>query len=491
MSIYILLVIMMLVIIGCSIAYPRRRLISWQLVVGTLAGSAIFFAAVLLWRKYYASFRRLSFLYWICLLGLGVALFAVSLNRLGNTRALIDYMQVYSAAVDMALGKEPENAYYFHIYSNNYQPALLLSALFQVADILHVSREHFVLLISIFQVLLTVWACGFLTEKDGCKMWRFPILVAFAAFLPLWGMTSAFYTDTMSFGLGVQALAWGRFSRQLKRENCVGRMLLWLFAGVCVALGMAWKITTVTMLLAYVMVLCWQKAWTRDSIKNGGAILIAAIACTLGLNVWTDSHALAQEAEKTSNPVISWVALGMGDDGAYSTNYEFGYALNALETREQKETFSVQYIQEHMKECFSLEHFVKKLCRNYADGYTGVDDFFYCDIDDETMMWDLFGAYGKYYWRTSQYCFCYIAVIYVSFLLGLLCCLKRLKRGEELPLMLMVCQLAFAGMFCFLMVWEANNRQLYNQMPYFVVGAMMSMALFAADMRACFTRQNK
>lgn len=126
---------------------------------------------------------------------------------------------------------------------------------------------------------------------------------------------------------------------------------------------------------------------------------------------------------------------------------------------------------------------MKKLCCNYADGYTGVDNFFYCDIDDETVLWDLLGAYGKYYWRTSQYCFCYIAVIYVAFLLGLLGCLKRLKRGEELPLMLMVCQLAFAGMFCFLMVWEANNRQLYNQMPYFILGAIMSMSLFASDVR--------
>lgn len=365
--IYVLMVIMMLVIIGCSIAYPRRRLISWQLVVGTLAGSAIFFVAVLLWRKYYVAFHRFSFFYWICLLGLGVALFAASLNRLDNTRALVDYAQVYSAAADMALGKEPENAYYFRIYSNNYQPALLLSVLFRAADILRVSRQHFTLIISIFQVLLTVWACGFLTEKDGCKMWRFPILVAFAAFLPMWGMTSAFYTDTMSFGLGIQTLAYWKLSRRLKRENRVGRLLLWLLAGACVALGMAWKITTVTILLSYVMVLCWQRGWTGDKLRSAGVILTAAIACTLGLNVWADSHLLAQEAEKTSNPIISWVALGMRDDGSYYTNREFGNALNLMETREEKEAFAIQYMQEHVDESFSggafCEKAVLQLCR--------------------------------------------------------------------------------------------------------------------------------
>ena len=44
--------------------------------------------------------------------------------------------------------------------------------------------------------------------------------------------------------------------------------------------------------------------------------------------------------------------------------------------------------------------------------------------------------------------------------------------------MLVICQLAFVGTLLFLMLWEANSRQLYNQMPGLLLGSVLSLAYF-------------
>ena len=76
------------------------------------------------------------------------------------------------------------------------------------------------------------------------------------------------------------------------------------------------------------------------------------------------------------------------------------------------------------------------------------------------------------------------------FLLGVVSCIYNTIQGKEIPLMLMICQLAFAGMFLFLMFWEANSRQLYNQMPGMILGSMMSLGYFMDTIRGKSVENN-
>lgn len=470
-----------MLIIGLSIAYPRNRLISWHMAFGTVAGTILFVFAVMLWNKLYPIVRKATALYWICLCGFGIALFVCSLNRLNNYQTLVDYSQVYHAAKDVAAGIQPENAYYFRRYSNNYKPMLLLALLFRMADLLGIAQPYFTLAISVLEVVLTVWACGYLLSKGDDKKWRFPTLIAFVAFLPVWAMTSAFYTDTMSFGLAVQALAYVKKALAVKQRNKAGYFILSIAAGACVVLAIAWKITAIVILIAYGIVVILKKGNGRK--KECLPFLVAIVLSYVLLNAWVGTYELSKEIKHTSNPIISWVALGMTGDGSWGNNSDYGDTLNSLLTKEEKTDFSISYMQEHWDECFSTTHFQKKLCCNFADGNLGTRDFFYIENDDGTLLWHLFSPWGKYYWRTSQYCFCYMSVIYVSFLLGMMRCIGMLKRREEIPDLLMACQLGFLGIFAFLMVWEANNRQLYNQMPYFIIGAIMSMDLVVSKFK--------
>ena len=73
--------------------------------------------------------------------------------------------------------------------------------------------------------------------------------------------------------------------------------------------------------------------------------------------------------------------------------------------------------------------------------------------------------------------FCYIAMMYLVGFVGAVMAVIRLVRRKEIPPVKMVADLAFMGLFIFLMIWESNNRQLYNMLPMMAVGTYMNIVL--------------
>lgn len=484
---YAIVTVIIAGILIISLLYPKNHLIPRQMLVCTVLATAIFIGGMVIWNKIYPKVRNLSAIYWIGLTAFGIALYITSLCRIDNRYTLVDYTQIYDAACSLADGREIGNTYYFKIYSNNIQPMLLLSVLFRMADLLSVSRFHFVLAVSVLQVVMTVWSAGCLLEGENCKKWRFPILLLFSACLPIWGMTSAFYTDAMSFGLcmiaGVCMKKAIMFKRKcLDKQNGKAAMYLkWqcmyiglsALAGALVVLAMTWKITAIFLMIAYGVSVILNIH--KHRIKNYIPFLAFALFFYLALNCATNSLELVKEAKQTANPVMSWVALGMKDEGGWNSNREFIDSINLMSSTKEKVTATNQYIRENWKEFFNGEHLVKKLARNFANGNLGVYEFLFIEYDDGALLWDMFSPWGKYYWRTSQYCFSYIAMLYVAFLLGAVYCFVQTIKGKSVPTILMTFQISFMGLFIFLMIWEANNRQLYNQMPVFITGAVQSL----------------
>lgn len=71
------------------------------------------------------------------------------------------------------------------------------------------------------------------------------------------------------------------------------------------------------------------------------------------------------------------------------------------------------------------------------------------EYSDGTLLWEMFSPWGKYYWRTCQYCFCYLVSMYVLLLIGMILSLRNIIRDQEPPVMLMICQLGFVGIVVF------------------------------------------
>ncbi|MFR8791978.1 hypothetical protein [Gallintestinimicrobium sp.] len=125
----------------------------------------------------------------------------------------------------------------------------------------------------------------------------------------------------------------------------------------------------------------------------------------------------------------------------------------------------MEYIRENRSEFWNPVHLRKKASYNFANGNLGASAFLNVEYSDGTLLWEMFSPWGKYYWRTCQYCFCYLVSMYVLLLIGMILSLRNIIRDQEPPVMLMICQLGFIGIVVFLMFWEASGRQMYNQMP--------------------------
>lgn len=454
--------------------YPQNHLISRQMMLGTAAFTAILLTVGGLWNKIYTTMGKKTVLYLMALAVFGVLLYITALSRQGNENTLVDYTYVYRDAMNLATGGKLEYTDYFVTYSNNLKPMLLLSVWFRVAVLLGISAFHFVLLRNVLLVLLVVWACGYLTERDGDVRWRFPILLAFAFLLPLWEMVSVFYTDSMSFGLGVLALAALRKAGRAG-ENRSG--VLWpVLAGLATVLAITWKITAIIPLIAGAMIALWKRA--KINRRVAGQFVAAVVVFGVGINLWANTYELTEKAAVTANPVISWVALGMKEDGSWTNNTELVEQMYQFSTKEEKQQYCVEYIRENKADFFNVEHLRKKASYNFANGNLGASAFLNVEQNDQTLLWEMFSPWGKYYWRTCQYCFCYLVSFYVLLLLGMIFGLCDTIRDREVPALLMICQLGFFGIVFFLMFWEASARQLYNQMPGILLGGILSIDYF-------------
>lgn len=471
---YSILIAFMLLLLWTVLRYPGNHLIPWQMALGVAAATVLLLAAGAAWNKIYTVTGRRNSLYAAALVLFGVLLYVVSLSRQGNENTLLDYTYVYRDALNLANGRELEDTNYFLTYSNNLKPMLLLSVLFRMALLMDVSPFYFVLLRNVILVMLVACACGYLAERNGDTCWRFPILLAFVFLLPMWEMTAVFYTDSMSFGMGILGLA---FLKLAAASSGKRRQTLWalLAAGMAVLAG-TWKITVIIPLIACAVILLWQRVLVdrRVTLLFGGFVVILGVA----LQLWANSYEITKEASETANPVISWVALGMKEDGSWTNNREFVDHMYEFSTRQEKQQYSMEYIRENRSEFWNPVHLRKKASYNFANGNLGASAFLNVEYSDGTLLWEMFSPWGKYYWRTCQYCFCYLVSMYVLLLIGMILSLRNIIRDQEPPVMLMICQLGFIGIVVFLMFWEASGRQMYNQMPGILLGSVLSIEYF-------------
>ncbi len=469
---YILFSIQMLLITVLSFASPSYGLFRLPLLVETLVACALFGSMILLWthlsmqkkRSDKASDR-------ICLIVIAVFLILLTVAAIihGNYYDVAgDYEFMYISANELARGNELEGKLrnYFLVFGNNTRSMLILSNLFKLGYLLG-GREYIPALIRnlllIFGSLLSV---GYLLKHDRLKRYRIPVVLMFALCLPVYSFTPTYYTDSASLGLGVIALALLLKSIESKSKFRYGYGIL---AAFFTAWGITEKITTIIPLIAGIMAMVILR-----KIKPAATVFFCGMMCVFLFvtDLWAARYPIDAESKEMANPILSWVALGMHGDGSFIDNVEFSESLAEMKSKEEKITYTREYMREHFQEAFSLEHIRKKITVSYAEGTFHASDYLTKSGDSHDFVWEYLHLYGKYVWRGRQYCFIYIALIYIFLFLGGLVTTIRLVRGGSVSFIKFAGDLSFMGIFLFLLLWEASNRQLYNQFP------MMLLALF-------------
>lgn len=461
--VYFVLSCILAFVLLVSLLSPQNNLIPWQMLLGTLLFSAIFLglmrweSQVALWKEHRKGWH------WIAPLGYGVALYGICWLNGNRNHTLADYAAVYQCALEIAGGQQLSFPHYFEVYGNNVMPALFLSIPFRLAAFFSVSEFSVTLFFSVAGVLLSMWSVGELLSQKGKESPRIWAFLLMAACLPIYVHTGVFYTDGMSFGWGVIALALLKKAYGLEK----GRGLFAALAGFAAIYGAQWKMTACIPLIAAACVLAVCQSWRRWKTLAGFALF--ALVTLLLLHVWSSEYPFAAASRTTSNPLSSWVAMGLKGDGSWNESKAFVDEINEMETKAQKKEFARQYFLENLPEAFTWQHVFRKTRRNFASGMLGCSDFLGTS-SDETLTWEMFQPWGAYYWRTSQVTFCYMGMIYLVFFLGCVKSLWKLMRHETVPPWKIVADVSFLGIFLFLSLWESNNRQLYNQIPVLVLG---------------------
>lgn len=485
--VFVVMAVCMAAILVVGIRHPANHLISWQMAVGIFVGTVLVLVLVLLWEKWVLArpFQVLGGkLYPVLLLGYGSFIYLLSFFHRNSPGSFVDYSVVYNAAMQLAESGEITDAGYFLIYPNNFKLALYLGALFRAAIAVGFEDPYyFVLAIGVVQVLAAVWATDYLLRSvPRYEIYRIPLFAGYMFMLPIYANTQAFYTDQMSFWQAVCALACFLYAHRHCGDRKIFSVALAGFAGGLCAFGYTVKATALIPVIAAVIVYILVYLPSGEKEKKPRPMLWAAFVIFFALTMlftekWANQYDVYRQSANTANPVSSWVAIGLVGDGSFGEDIEYSHTLNAMESKAEKKVYTSQYIREHSANFLDPTHFLAKLNCNFGDGSLGTKDYTYYALYPGNLIYELYAPWGKYYWRTQQICFVYLFVLYVSYFLGAVSGIILWAGKKEIPAQLLFVQLSFLGNIMFLMLWEANNRQLYNQVPILVLGWIINLVL--------------
>lgn len=475
---YILQIVLLGLLIALSITRPQNNLFPWQMAIGTTLGTILLATAFFLWdRPPCRKIKQSLFIYIILLMLYGILLYGISCIGRNALWSMGDYERTWNTALELSEGAELSEEWYFKIYANNIKPMLYLSVLFRAARLFHFSDPfYFILIISVLQVLGAVWSVGVLVgnSREERAQYRIPILLLFAFTLPIWANVQAFYTDSMSFAMGIIVLALIKLC--FETTSRIRIVLLLFLAGMLAGFGISIKITIFIPVIAGFIVFCF----TRPSPLKWDLIGIFFICTLIGYeltSLWAGNFAIWNAAKETAEPIVDWIAIGMNGSGSYPDNQEYILYVTNLPSKQDKIDYTLGYIWENRSAFWNVTHLIRKIRFNFASGNFGAEYFSLFSLEEHNLIWELFSPYGKHFWRTSQICFCYIFSLYTVYMLGAAASLYRLIKRKELFAIKAIADLALLGNIVFLMIWEANHRLLYNQIPIIILGAVMNIRL--------------
>lgn len=464
------------VVIVLSIAKPQHNLFLWQMAVGTALGAGLLLAAFWLWdRVPFRKMKRDPVLYAALLIAFGVLLYAASCVGRNDPTSFYDYVRVWNAAAELSEGGSLSEEWYFKLNANNIKPMLYLSALFRMAHFLGVKDAFYVVLLAgVLEVVGGVVAAGILVgnSREECEEMRIPVLLMFVFTLPIWANVQAFYTDGMSFFVGIAVLALLKLG--MGRGADRNAAIFPVFAGLIFGIGVTVKVTVWIPVIAGFIVFCFRNPSGRQW-KMFGLFLGCSMTVYAGTNLWAGKHEIWNEAKETAKPIEHFIALGLKGNGSYADNQEYNAYSDALPTKREKAEYARRYIKENYSEFWNPSHLTGKVRHNFASGSLGTKDYASVALKENNPIWEMFSPWGKHYWRTSQICFCYLFAMYACYLAGGIATFRSLSKQKAIPAVKAIADLALTGNILFLMIWEANNRQLYNQTPVILLGAVLNI----------------
>ncbi|MDE7252399.1 MAG: hypothetical protein K2O32_05580 [Acetatifactor sp.] len=403
----------------------------------------------------------------------GISLYVVSLIL--RSYPVTDYGSVYETAYQLAMGQTVDDWNYFSMWTNNLSPLTILTFCMKLGVFLGFSDPYyFVLAINVLQVTLVLVCIFYLMGKIGLggavTQW-FAVFV-YTLWTPIWACTNAFYSDQLSFGgsiIAVALLVYGCGVQSRRKWGAIiGAGLIW---GVAIAAKATSAIALVALIVTLILV---NSARRWKELLTLGVVMVLTVG---SLSAISNSYPSKAEEYRLKFPTEYWIALGLMEDGTYGANADFIKECYLSKNVDERRELCLQKIRENWKNLFQGEHLVDKVSVIFGDGSISPTSHIY--PYQESLLWHWVYWEGDYFWKYACLSTGFFYAVLLLMIVGAV--LRTFGHGSSLEVksgefcLTFMIYLTVFGTFLFLMLWETQNKQLYNQIPWMTLAAVCGL----------------
>jgi hypothetical protein len=277
------------------------------------------------------------------------------------------------------------------------------------------------------------------------------------------------------------------------------KILMFIISAVLYGFGWLLKPTSCISLFALLLILLLysQKSGSeRESFSDfrfwilaflSFAAIFAAIIFTSNLLKRDLPENSPEMIEAYRMPPLFWIGLGLSHDGTYIANYE-GYAnelSNKIRVYQTRDNFVKDHISKNFNNFFDIDHLKSKALYNFTQGdlhglydarITKLPLSEYLDFQNATSA-KLFYKYRI----VTQAVWWFLCILLLKHSIEQLLSLCINTTGQDQHILQMdripelIGDLTSFGIVLFLMIWEANAKQLYNSYPWILYLATISI----------------
>lgn len=425
----------------------------------------------IVYERFFAKLNR--FMLPLFMVVYGVGLFLVSVSS--KASPVHDAASVYEGALYMAGLSDEMSWTYFARCSNNTMPMIFMSFILRAGKLLGFENVYYCHVITnVIQVLLALYCVyriggRFSTKHTLAASWCGMGMLA--VYFPIIAHTQSVYTDAFSFSFGIVAFyVWMR-----NREINTGKKRYWIgliLAGLIWAIGVQIKATVLISLIAVTAYIVLYDGWKK--LLEHMVIWGLVIAVALGCSAYKKSLPSMEHYHTWGFPTTTYfIALGLEGDGGFNLGSEYFNTVMNIYGMEEKKAYTNQYIIDNISNFWDKEHMLAKLRNNFAAGRMKGEDF-YQICENQNFIYQCVSYSGN---RFTQYTMWITAYWYAILALCIVTCALKLllERNKQEKVFCFVPILSFFGVMCYVMLSEANNRQLYNHLPWIFLSANMSI----------------
>jgi len=487
----------LITILAVVIRYPQNNLIPGKMFLYTLVWVGIL-GAIKITLSYVEGWiqrkglnrEKISRTGFVCYVILyGVLLYIVSLIM--RSYPVTDYGNVYHTAYSLATGQTVEDWTYFSMWTNNLGNLSILTFLMKIG--LFIGFEdpfYFVLGVNVLQVVAVLVSLFYLSgqvfakpDKKISTQWL--TAVCFTLWTPVWTSTKAFYSDQLSFGGSIIAMALILYAcnRNTKKRFSGTKWLLIALAGFIWGISISAKATAGVGVIALAIVTVWagghKTHWKEALILFATMVLGVSI-----LSAHAKTYPSVADEYRLKTPTEYWIAMGLVGDGTYKDNAYLIRKCNFSQTIDERRDVCRIIIKDNWTNLFDKDHVTKKTSVIFGAGDISPTDHIY--PEKESVLWHFVYWEGDYYWKYACLSTGFFFAVLLLLFVGALRETFRTGKQENRNLLFMIYLVIF-GLFLFLMLWEAQNKQLYNHISWMTLGMVAGLesledcAIIAAD----------